>query len=272
MMPLPITDTEIGLFSEYIQSVCGIQIDISKKYLIETRLDDLVKVYGSYTKLWEAARKDNSKVIEKKVISAISTNETFFFRDVKTFDLLRYKIVPEHFQTPTSKAISIWSAASSTGQEAYSISMVLKEMLLYLSAYRCKIYGTDISSDVINYANKAEYTKYEIDRGLTQKQIDSYFTKTGECYKIKDELRSICRFQADNLLNPHTLNDTFDIIFCRNVLIYFSHQDRQKIYSTLNDRLKKTGILILGASETLSNETPFFKREEYRGAIYHVKL
>jgi chemotaxis protein methyltransferase CheR len=269
-MALSISDTEIALFSEYIHAVSGIQIDPSKKYFIETRLDDLIQVHGSYTKLREAARNDRTGSIQQKIISAISTNETFFFRDIKTFDLLRFKCIPEHFLDPSIKAISIWSAASSTGQEAYSISMILKELLLDLTAYRCKIYGTDISPEAVNRANKAEYSKFELDRGLTPKQIETYFTHSDQRFKIINELRSICRFQVDNLLQPQTVNESFDIIFCRNVLIYFSLEDRLKVYSNIQKRLKKNGILLIGATESLLHETSIFKRSEFRGSTYYT--
>jgi chemotaxis protein methyltransferase CheR len=268
-MSQPITDTEIELFSEYIRTVCGIQIDASKKYLLTSRLNDLATNFDSYTALWEAARKDSSHSLEQQIINAISTNETFFFREPKTFDMLRYKFIPDHFKDSTSRPLSIWSAASSTGQEAYTISMVLKELLFDLTSCRCKIYGTDISSAAVNYANKGEYTHYELDRGLVQKQIDSFFTRSAERYRINDELRSICRFQNDNLLNIRTVHETFDIIFCRNVLIYFSVSDRKKIYETLSRYLKKDGVLIIGATESLMHETSRFTREEFRGATFY---
>jgi chemotaxis protein methyltransferase CheR len=270
-MTQPITETEVALFSEYIKLISGIQIDATKKYLLTTRLNDLAEPYGNYTALWEAARKDNSRVLEQQIINAISTNETFFFREPKTFDMLRYKFIPEFYRDSTSRHLSIWSAASSTGQEAYSVSMVLKELLFDLTKCRIKIYGTDISSGTVNYANKGEYTRFELDRGLTQKQIENSFDITNNRYRISDELRSICRFQVDNLLAPRTINETFDLILCRNVLIYFSPLDRKKVYENLHRYLKKYGILVIGATESLMHETDLFKREMFREAtLYRV--
>jgi chemotaxis protein methyltransferase CheR len=269
-MPQTITDTELALFSEYIRAISGIQIDASKKYLLTTRLDDLVAAHGTYTALWNAARNDPTRSLEKKIIDAVSTNETFFFRDPKTFDMLRYHFIPGFFGDPSRTSLSIWSAAASTGQEAYSTSIVLKELLFDLTGYRLKIYGTDISPAAVDTANKGEFTRYELNRGLDQKQISHYFAPSGERFRISDELRSICRFQVDNLLTPKTLLESFDIIFCRNVLIYFSLNDRQKVYTMLHRHLKKGGILILGGTETLMHETDLFKREEYRGATYYT--
>lgn len=272
-MPLSMTDLELSLFIEYVRAITGIQLDKSKKYLLETRLQTIMEQYGcsSYADLYNKSKSDSAKTIEKLIIDVVSTNETFFFRDPKTFDLLKYKLIPEMLGETTTKPLNIWSAASSTGQEAYSISMVLKEILFDLSKVRLRILGTDISQGVVNIANKGEYSELEMSRGLTPVQIQKYFVKIDTGYKINDELRSICRFQTANLFDMTTITGTFDIIFLRNVLIYFSEDDISRIISGIVKKLNPSGVLIVGLTESLLDFNTLLERKEFKGGIFYSK-
>ena len=272
-MPLVMTDTELSLFIEYVHALTGIQLDNSKKYLLETRLQDLIEQCNctTYSELYTKSKTDPSKTLEKRIIDEVSTNETFFFRDNKTFDLLKFKLVPDMLGEDLTKPLNIWSAASSTGQEAYTICMVLKEILFDLSKCRIRVFGTDISQAAVNAANRGEFTENEILRGLTLRHTERCFTRSGDKYKINDDLRSICRFQVANLLSPLTIAGSFDIILLRNVLIYFSQNDIRTIVTGITKKLNPSGVLIVGLTETLLDFKDILERKEEKGGVYYVK-
>ena len=184
---LKITPEELSIITRYIHDISGIYLDASKKYLIETRLSQVAEELGcrSFKELYQKARSDSRKLIERKIIDAISTNETLFFRDAGPFQLLQHKILPDLLdrRIPKSKftkpRIRIWSAACSTGQEVYSIAIVLKELLGDTSKYNIKLLGTDISDTAIAQASRGRYNKFEIERGLARDKLQKYFTPAG---------------------------------------------------------------------------------------------
>jgi chemotaxis protein methyltransferase CheR len=268
-MAVKMSDQELTLFRDYVVSLCGIRLDEGKRYLLESRLEDLLRPAGcvSYADLYTKAKKGD-RTLEKKIVDAVSTNETFFFRDRKTFDLLKNKLVPELLGENLAKPLAIWSAASSTGQEAYSMTIALQEILFDLSKCRIKILGTDISQAAVDAANRGIYSALEMGRGLEEKQF-RHFVKMGEQYKIKDELRALCRFTTDNLLSPVSTGP-FDIIFCRNVLIYFSPEDKTRVINNLLRNLKSGGCLVVGSTESVLGVTDRLRRMEHQGAIYYV--
>jgi chemotaxis protein methyltransferase CheR len=269
-MPLAMTDQELTSFKEYIYGLTGIQLDGSKKYLLETRLHDIEAELGSkgYGEILRQAKTDPR--IERRVVDAVSTNETFFFRDRKYFDLVKFKLLPELFGDNTKRPLTIWSAASSTGQEAYSLSMVLKELLFDLLSARVRIIGTDISEAVVNAANKGDFTAFDLQRGLSEAEIGKYFVKMGDRFRVSDELRSICRFQADNLLGAQPpFRGRAEIVLLRNVLIYFSETDRKRAIERILKVMAPDGFLIVGAAESILSITDRLVREEFRGAVYY---
>ncbi|HEY5282007.1 MAG TPA: protein-glutamate O-methyltransferase CheR [Polyangia bacterium] len=269
-MPLAMTDQELLAFKEYIYGLSGIQLDASKKYLLETRLHDLQAELGGkgYGEILRLARADPR--LERRVVDAVSTNETFFFRDRKYFDLVKFKLLPELFGDNTKRPLTIWSAASSTGQEAYSLSMVLKELLFDLAQVRVKILGTDISEAVVNAANKGDFTAFDLQRGLSESEISKYFVKVGDRFRVSDELRSICRFQTDNLLSTRPpFPGRCEIVLLRNVLIYFSEPDRKRVIERILKSMAPDGFLIVGAAEAILSTTDRLVREEFRGAVYY---
>ena len=270
-MPVPMSDRDLVRFSEWIATVSGVRLDASKRYLLESRLDPVLREgrCADYDELYTRVKSGKERALEKRLIDAITTNETFFFRDLKTFELLRHKVVPELLGEDLQKPVSIWSAACSTGQEAYSITMVLEELLFDLAKCRIRILGTDISESVVAAASKGEFNPLELSRGLVQKQITKYFVPSGRGHKIRDDLRGLCRFQVDNLLSPAT-SGQFDIVLCRNVLIYFSAQDKIKVLHNLLSRLKRGGVLLIGSTESLLGLTDRVERREFHGASYYV--
>lgn len=235
---LKITAEELKIIAQYIYEISGISLDHSKSYLFETRLGSIAEELGckSYRELYDKAKRDPAKTIERQVVDAISTNETLFFRDTSPFDLLKHKIIPEIIdaRTPSNPHlktnVKIWSSASSTGQELYSIAMTLHELLgPQIKNFNFKLLGTDISDTAVKQASYGKYNKFEIERGLPRQTLQKHFTLFGDSWKVKDELRGMVNFRKFNLMLPFTSLGKFDIIFCRNVAIYFTLQDRKKL-------------------------------------------
>ncbi|MFP4049176.1 MAG: CheR family methyltransferase, partial [Desulfovermiculus sp.] len=222
-----ITSQEFKTLAKYIYSIAGIYLDDSKGYLIESRLNPLLVAFqlSSFSELYYRAKSDASGELEKHIIDAISTNETFFFRDTAPFDLLKFKILPELIDAkkvhkPAGKTpISIWSAACSTGQEVYSIAMSLIEVLPNNSTYEISIFGSDISQQAITQASYGQYNKLEVSRGLPPDYLQKYFQASDGGWRVKDFIRSMASFKVMNLMHPFGAIGPFDIVFCRNVAI-----------------------------------------------------
>lgn len=277
---LKITPEEIKLITKYIYEISGIYLDESKKYLLETRLNTIAEEYGcsSYQDFYSKAKTDASKLIERKIIDAISTNETLFFRDTGPFQLLQHKIFPELIDARTSKSaliktnLKIWSAASSTGQELYSVAIVLQELLGDLSKYSIKLLGTDISDAAIAQASSGKYNKFEIERGLARDKLTRYFNSLGQTWKINDQIRAMVNFRKFNLMAPFTGLGKFDIVLCRNVAIYFTLEDRKKLFNKIADVLEPDGYLIIGSTESLTGICPrFIPKRHLRSIFYQLK-
>ena len=275
---IKIAPAELKLISQYIQAITGIYLDQSKSYLFETRLSSIAETHGckSYQELHNKARQDPSKKIEKKIIDAITTNETLFFRDKSPFELLQHKILPEIIDARSAKSslktkIKIWSAASSTGQELYSIAIVINELLKGSSDYSFTLSGTDISDAAVAQASYGKYNRFEIERGLDRKYLQKYFTLFGDSWKIKDEIRAMVNFRKLNLMEPFTTLGKFDIIFCRNVAIYFTLADRKKLFNKLADSLADDGYLVIGSTESLTGVCSRFVPKRHLRSIFYQK-
>ncbi len=220
--------------------------------------------------------RSQAKKIEKEIIDAITTNETLFFRDKGPFELLQHKILPEIIDARSTKSslkprIKIWSAASSTGQELYSIAIVIKELLKDSTDYLFTLSGTDISDAAVAQASYGKYNRFEIERGLDKKYLQKYFTLFGDSWKIKDEIRAMVNFKKLNLMQPFTSLGKFDIIFCRNVAIYFTLEDRKKLFNKLADSLADDGYLVIGSTESLTGVCPRFVPKRHLRSIFYQK-
>jgi chemotaxis protein methyltransferase CheR len=269
---------EIKRLSSYIYQVSGISIDASKAYLLETRLGKLLEEENcsNFSELYRRIQSDSRCLLEKKVINAITTKETFFFRDTSPFELLKYKIMPELIDKRSKNAslvgmppLRIWSSACSTGQEIYSIAMVIKELLGGNGDQHVKLMGTDLSDAAIAQASNGIYNQFEIERGLPREKRQRYFTPTGGKWKIKDEIRAMTTFKHINLMKPFIGLGKFDIIFCRNVAIYFTPEDRKKLYDKIADVLSPDGYLIIGSTESLTGVCPRFVPKRHLRSIYY---
>ena len=263
------------MLAKYIYDISGINIESSKAYLIETRLGRILESEncGSYCEFYQKAKKDTSKILEKKIIDAITTNETLFFRDGGPFELLKHKILPEIFDRRSAakmlRPIRIWSAACSTGQEVFSIAIILKELLGSSPPYNFKLLGTDLSDAAVKQASYGSYNKFEIERGLPRDRLHLYFTPDGANWRIKDAIRSMASFQKFNLMLPFSGIGKFDIIFCRNVAIYFTLEDRKKLFSKIADALEPDGYLIIGSTESLTGVCPRFVPKRHLKSIFY---
>lgn len=272
-----LTPTELKTFIPFVHGLCGIQLDETKGYLLESRLTPLLQEFQchSFGELHAKAKGDASRKICGKIIDAISTHETSFFRDSSPFDLLKFKLVPEHFDHQRALGrrdplpLHIWSAACSSGQEIYSIAITLKELLGDLSKYRIQLLGTDISDAAVAQASYGRYNKIEIERGLPPDKVQRYFVADGQGWRIKDELRALVTFRTLNLLEPYRGLGPFDFIFCRNVAIYFSPADRERLFERLVALLNPQGALIIGSTETLMGFNQRLVRKQYHQAVFY---
>lgn len=277
---LKITPSEIKPLSQYVQQITGIFLDQSKSYLFETRLSSIAEVNGckSFLDLCQKAKSDSSKRIEKEIIDAITTNETLFFRDKGPFELMQHKLLPEIIDKraanpPLKTKIRIWSAAASTGQELYSIAIVIKELLGTNAGnnYTFTLLGTDISDSAISQASYGKYNRFEIERGLDKRFLQKYFTLFGDSWKVKDDIRAMVNFRKLNLMQPFTALGKFDIIFCRNVAIYFTLEDRKKLFNKIADSLADDGYLVIGSTESLTGVCPRFIPQRHLRSIFYQK-
>jgi chemotaxis protein methyltransferase CheR len=275
---IKIKPEEIKILSSYIYNVSGISIDASKAYLLETRFGKLLEEEGckSYTDFYHKARLDARKVLEKKIIDAITTNETLFFRDNGPFELLKFKVLPDLIDARSAKGgqsssadLKIWSSACSTGQELYSIAIVIRELLGNNNHHKFTLMGTDLSDAAIVQASAGAYNKFEIERGLPREKLQRYFTPSGGSWKIKDEIRAMATFRRMNLMQPFIGLGKFDIILCRNVAIYFTLEDRKKLFNKIADVLQPDGYLIIGSTESLTGVCPRFVPKRHLRSIYY---
>ncbi len=269
------TCEDIPAIARLVHDLCGLTLDVSKAYLIESRLDKIAVAAGcaTFTELANKSRLPSNQTLRNEIIDAITTQETLFFRDSSPFETLQFKILPElidrNVGAVSAKRLRIWSAACSTGQEAYSIAMTLCETIPDVAAWNINIHCTDISNAAIRHASAGRYAKHEIQRGMKPLLLPRYFTEEAGHWKIKDELRGMLTFTHRNLLSPFNDLGPFDIIFCRNVAIYFDAPARRDFFLRLIDRLTTGGYLFVGSSECLIDLGPQFLPQHYcRGTYY----
>ena len=263
--------------AQYVYSLCAVTLDESKGYLIEGRLARLVEETqcGSYNGLLLRAKSDSSRSLERRIVDAITTNETLFFRDTAPFDLLRHKIIPELIDRRTrtgAASIRIWSAACSTGQELYSIAILLKELLGDPDRYGVRLLGTDISDEVVAKASRGRFSPVEISRGLAEAQRTRYFVPVAGGWQIRDEIRAMASFKRLNLMTDFSALGRFDVIFCRNVAIYFTERDRAALFGKMERALERDGVMVIGAMESLNGICPQFESKRHlRSVFYQVR-
>ncbi|MGP9810366.1 CheR family methyltransferase [Rhodopseudomonas sp. NSM] len=248
----------------------GLDLSIDKQYLVESRLLPLARRHGlSGIPDLVQKMKGGADKVTADVVEAMTTNETFFFRDKLPFDHLREEILPALLQARAGRrSLRIWCAASSTGQEPYSIAMCLKELGPAVAGWRFEIVATDLSPSVLEKSKSGLFTQFEVQRGLPIQFLVKYFKQTGELWEISPELRAMIQHRQFNLLQDYGQLGMFDVIFCRNVLIYFDQATKISIFERLAKRLEPDGYLALGAAETVVGLTDVFKPHATRRGIY----
>lgn len=228
-------------------------LDPSCNYLFETRLAGLIREHGmsQLEDLVEHLRSHRNPDLERAVAEAMTINETSFFRDIRPFELLRTELLPPLLEARRSvRKLRFWSAACSTGQEAYSLAILLREHFPALSAWDVRIEGTDIASEVVTRASAGRYHRIEMNRGLPVRHLVRFFDRSGDDWVVKSDIRKLCRFSQANLCRPPMpFAEHFDVILLRNVMLYFSHQTRRELLERVRRILTPDGVLLLGSAE-----------------------
>ena len=270
-----VTESEMLQIAELVEDLCGIVLDQTKGYLVENRLGDMLSRTGcgDYSELVERVRAGEDDWLRSSVINSITTQETLFFRDQSPFDALRHKVLPEIFDSKERASgpsrLRVWCAACSTGQEPYSVAMVLQELLGNFTGWDLEILGTDISDTALMQASAGVFGDLEVRRGLSTDELNRNFIRDGDSWKVKPHLREIVRFERRNLLDSFATLGEFDIIFCRNVAIYFRPEARRDLYRRLVTKLEPGGHLFTSSSESLRDVDPCFRPELHCRSVFY---
>jgi len=272
-----VTPLEFDYLRRLLKERSGLVLSHDKQYLVESRLMPVARRMGvdSLSTLVHNLKRQDAEPLIVDVVEAMMTNETFFFRDRIPFDHLRDTIVPTLMQArAVQKRMRIWCAAASSGQEPYSLAMVLKDMSASLAGWRIDILATDLSAEVLEKAKAGLYSQFEVQRGLPIQLLIKYFTQVGDCWQLSSEIRSMVQFRPFNLLNDFGPLGIFDVVFCRNVLIYFDQDMKAVVLERLARQIERDGYLALGAAETVVGLTDQFKPYPDRRGLYmpNVKL
>ncbi|SHK81591.1 MCP methyltransferase, CheR-type [Bradyrhizobium lablabi] len=252
----------------------GLDLSSDKQYLIESRLLPLSRKAG-LSDIGELVQKmkGGSAGLTTQVVEAMTTNETFFFRDKVPFEHFRNTVMPEILQARAGrKSMRIWCAAGSTGQEPYSLAMCLKEMGAAIAGFRVEILATDLSQEVLEKSRAGIYSQFEVQRGLPIQLLVKYFKQTGELWQINPDIRAMVAHRQLNLLHDFSPLGVFDVIFCRNVLIYFDQDTKINIFNRLAKATEPDGFLALGAAETVVGLTEAFKPYPERRGLYRPNV
>lgn len=255
---------------DLLRAESGLSLTTEKRYLLETRLTPIVRRNDlrSLSELVGALKQKRDPGLVLDVVDAMTTNESLFFRDGRPFDQLRDVILPELEAKVGARPIKIWSAAASTGQEAYSAAMIWLEAARRPAHKRIEIVGTDISEKALKRAKAGLYSQFEVQRGMPSRLLLKYFQQQGKDWQLKDEVRQMVRFQPHNLLKPLPTGGPFDVVFCRNVLIYFDNRDKQKVIGHVAERIAPGGFLLLGGAESLIGISDRFSNVDGSRGLY----
>lgn len=246
--------TTLNYLIDFVKDQSGIVLSHDKAYLLESRLLPIAKKYHftDIDSLVDQVKMSKNTSIEESIVDAMTTNESFFFRDTKPFDQFRNEIIPSLVKRQTaSRKIRIWSAAASTGQEPYSLAIILNEMSAELKGFNVEIIGTDISQDALTRARTGLFTQFEVQRGLSTQRLVKFFKKNNDNWEINQEIKRNISFKIHNLLKNNRSLGNFDVIFIRNVLIYFDIATKRKILEELAGMISEDGFICLGGTETI---------------------
>ncbi len=263
-------------FRHFLEEACGIVLGENKHYLVTSRLNRLIKEFSfpTISAMLDTLALGTNAQLKERIIDAMTTNETSWFRDTYPYEILRHELLPQ-FAKKKPSALRIWSAACSTGQEAYSISMTIAEYQMAnpgaLSTF-IEIVGTDISPTVLKMARDGIYDEINVVRGLSEERRNRFLVQQDDKWLVRDAIKAPTRFADLNLFGTYSLLGKFDIIFCRNVLIYFSSESKTDLLNRMAEVLNPGGYLILGGSESPTGYSPAYEMVRYdQGVIYRLK-
>ncbi len=261
---------EYDFLRKLLKERSGLVLSDDKQYLVESRLLPLARKFGvgNLSELFTKMKLGCDHIIADAV-EAMTTNETFFFRDNIPFDHLSETVFPELLKARAArKSLRIWCAAASTGQEPYSIAMIMKDMAAQLAGWRVEIVATDLSHEVLEKCKSGVYSQFEVQRGLPIQMLMNHFKQTGEVWQINPDIRAMVQFRPLNLLQDFSGLGVFDVIFCRNVLIYFDQPTKAAVFGNLAKAMEPDGYLFLGAAETVVGLSDAFRPCPQRRGVY----
>jgi chemotaxis protein methyltransferase CheR len=265
-----VTPLDYEFLRKLLKERSGLDLSADKQYLVESRLVPLARKAGlaGISELVQKIR-NGTDPLTADVVEAMTTNETFFFRDKIPFDHLREAVLPELMQARASRrSLRIWCAASSSGQEPYSIAMCLKGLGAAVAGWRIEILATDLSQAVLEKSKAGIFSQFEVQRGLPIQMLVKHFTQVGELWQLNADIRAMVQHRQLNLLQDFSHLGTFDVIFCRNVMIYFDQDTKTGIFDRLAKVLEADGVLALGAAESVVGISDAFKPYPERRGLY----
>lgn len=273
---MPVSNSDFNYIRELVFERSAIVLEEGKEYLVESHIGPVAKTEGFETieRLVEALRKNTHNGLQTKVIEALTTNETSFYRDIHPFETLKNIILPDLIKSrEDTKELNIWCAASSSGQEPYSIAMLIQENFPALLNWKINFIASDISEEMLDRCRSGKYSQLEVNRGLPASHLIKYFKKDGPAWIIKKEIRERIQFQYVNLSHELPYLPKMDIVFLRNVLIYFDIEMKKKVLKQLKSVLKPDGYLFLGGAETTLNLDTSYSRMgvKYSGCYRLIK-
>ncbi len=265
--------TDFELIAQLLKERSGLALNKEKAYLLESRLNPVARKwnFAGFDELAQAIRNNNDEALLVDVTEAMTTNESFFFRDQKPFDQFNSIVLPHLLEARAAKrSFRIWSAACSSGQEPYTLAMLLKEHADKLAGWKVEIVATDLSNEILDKAKEGLYSQFEVQRGLPISLLVKYFTQVGDRWKIDDSLRNMVKFQQCNLLENLSSLGRFDVVFCRNVLIYFDTSTKTSVLEGIAGMMAPDGFLYLGGAETVLGTTDRFQIMQGQRGIYSL--
>jgi chemotaxis protein methyltransferase CheR len=268
------TPSEFEFLKNFLKTKSGLTLSNDKQYLVESRLQPIARStkLETLSAVIQTIQRGGNRALETDVIEAMTTNESFFFRDKTPFDHFKETMLPALLENrSTRRQIKIWCAAASTGQEPYSLAICLKEEASKMAGWRTRILGTDLSQEVLEKAKTGVYSQFEVQRGLAIQMLLKYFEQQGEMWQINAGMRAMIEWKKLNLLESFTHLGEFDIIFCRNVLIYFDQATKSEILGRLSRSIPDDGYLVLGAAETVVGLTDAFKPVQGKRGLFQKK-
>jgi chemotaxis protein methyltransferase CheR len=265
---------DFDMICRLLRQRSGLVLSPDKAYLMESLLMHVErkwKLAGGFEDLVKSIRIKPDEALIRDVVEAMTTNESFFFRDIKPFDQFKELVLPAMLKNRAGqRRLRIWSAACSSGQEPYSLAMILSEMAAHLAGWTIEIVATDLSTEILGRAREGVYSQFEVQRGLPVTLLVKYFVQSGDRWQISPKIRSMVDYREFNLLSDPAGLGRFDVVFCRNVLIYFDQDTKAKVLERVANLMPEDGFLFLGGAETVLGLTERFKLINGQRGVYGV--